>query len=320
MMWAKAWAAAPFSAISVPMQRHLRADADAGHHEADLVDDAVGEDAPHVVFQQRIDDAVEHHPQPGEDQQLLAREATQQGEDGGLGGEGREEDHAARRGLGIGVGQPGGERRRGGVDEKPGEDQPGAGVLQLDGAEGDRAGFQHVGDDARHQQDAAEQVHEHVAKPGTVGAALGRAPEHQGRGQRHDLPEHEQGDEVAGETAADRAAGIDERGRKLQHPRLAHGVESAGEGHQCEHGREQAAQRVAAQRLQLVPEEGKRQHRAIRHLPDQGEAEQWQQQRHWTRDALRQQRQEQAAQDEHQSGRQRPEWRQARHRPASSSS
>ena len=58
------------------VERHLGADSDSRHHEADLVHDAVGKDAPHVVFEDRVDDPVKHHEQADVDQQLGAGKAT----------------------------------------------------------------------------------------------------------------------------------------------------------------------------------------------------------------------------------------------------
>jgi len=106
------------------VQRELRADADPGDHETDLVDDAVGEDAPHVVLEQRVHDAVEHHEQPHPDEQLGAGKTAQQHVHGGLRGERRQEHGATPRRLWIGVRQPRRQRRRAGVQQESREDHP----------------------------------------------------------------------------------------------------------------------------------------------------------------------------------------------------
>ena len=161
------------------VQRHLGADADAGNHEADLVDDAVGEDAPHVVFQQRIDDAVEHHEQPDPDQDLGAGEAAYQHVHRGLGGEGGEEHRAAPRGFRVGVGQPGRQRRCAGVDQEADQDQPVGDRIGLHAREGGVAGSQQMAGDAGKQDHAAGQVHHGVAQaggPGGFGIGAPQAP------------------------------------------------------------------------------------------------------------------------------------------------
>ena len=196
------------------VQRHLRADADADQHEADLVHDAVGEDAPHVVFEQRVHDAVEDHEQPDEHQQLGAGKAAQQHVHRRLRRERRQEDRAAPRRLRIGVGQPGGERRRAGVDEEAREDQPVRRRVERNAVERRRAGRGDVPDDAGHQHDAAEQMDHRVAHAGPVRRRRSGAPDDQRRADRHQLPEHEHGEQVAGQRDADRRARIDEGGRQ----------------------------------------------------------------------------------------------------------
>ena len=75
----------------------LGAEADAGHHVADLADDVVGEQAAAVVLEHGIDDAVERHDHAQRHEDLHAGKAAAEGIDGGLGGEGAEEDRAVER-------------------------------------------------------------------------------------------------------------------------------------------------------------------------------------------------------------------------------
>ncbi len=77
------------------VERHRRADADSRDHEADLVDDAVGEDPAHVVLEQRVDDAVEDHVQADPHEDVRARKAPQEHVDRRLGRKGRKEHGAA---------------------------------------------------------------------------------------------------------------------------------------------------------------------------------------------------------------------------------
>jgi hypothetical protein len=73
-MWAKAWAQAPLMA-SWP--RGFRADADAGHHVADLADDVVGEQAAAVVLEHGVHHAVERHDHAERDEDLHAGKPRQ---------------------------------------------------------------------------------------------------------------------------------------------------------------------------------------------------------------------------------------------------
>ena len=152
------------------VERHFRADAGARNHESDLIHDGVGEDAPHVVLQDRVHDSVEDHVETDVDQDLSAGETAQQGVDGRLGGEGRQEYHTRPGGLRVGIGQPRRKRRRPGIDEKAGEDQPARQRIGRHRSKGDGAGGSHLAGDAGHQQHAAEEVHRRIAKPGSRAA------------------------------------------------------------------------------------------------------------------------------------------------------
>ncbi len=117
------------------VQRHRGPDADRHDHETDLVDDRIGEDAPHIVLEQRIDNAVEDHVKADRDEDVGTREADQQREYRCLGGECRQEYRAARAGLGVGVGDPGRKRWGTGIDQEADEDQPLAEAVGLHGRE-----------------------------------------------------------------------------------------------------------------------------------------------------------------------------------------
>ncbi len=62
---------------------------------------------------------------------------------------------------------------------------------------------------------------------------------------RHQLPEHEHRDEIAGERHADRRAGVEKRGRQLDAARLVQREQRAAERHEGEDRREEARQLVA---------------------------------------------------------------------------
>ena len=92
--------------------RQWCADPDSAHHETDLVDDAVGQDAPHVIFEQRVHDAVEGHDTADRYQDFLTGESAHESVDCSLGGVGAENDSSKNSRLGISVRQPTGKTAR----------------------------------------------------------------------------------------------------------------------------------------------------------------------------------------------------------------
>ncbi len=241
-----------------------RADADAGDHEPDLVDDAVGQDAPHVVLQQRIDDAVEHHDETDVDQDLGAGKRAQEHVDRGLGRERRKEHGAAPRRLGIGIGNPGGQRPCAGVHEKSGEDQPMRGRVQRKTLEGDRARFGDVPRDPRHQQHASAQVHRRIAQARAVRGRSSRTPDDGGRPDRHDFPESEGRHQVAGERDADRRTRVDHRRGHLEPVLLVEREQPAAERRDRENQGEQARKAIHGERDEVEAEKARPPQHAFR--------------------------------------------------------
>ena len=284
------------------VQRHRGPDADRRDHEADLVDNRIGQNAAHVVLEQRVDDAVEHHVQADRDENVGAGEPDQQREYGGLGRERRQEYRAARAGLRIGVGNPGRQRRCSGIDQEADEDQPVAEAVRLHRGELERAGLEHVRDDADHQHDAAEQVDEQVAQAGSVGALRAGRPDDDGRAERHDLPEHEHGDQIAGKGHADRRAGIDERRSQFGDAGLTMGVQTAGKGHDRKYGCKQAALGGRADRLEGIVEEAELQRRVGRQAPYGQQGQYWQTKQHQPTLALAEQRDQHGTKHHDQAG------------------
>ncbi len=249
------------------VQRHLRADADRADHEADLVDDRVGENAARVVFEQRVDNAVHDHVEADPDQYRLAGEQQDQRQYRGLGGECRQEHRAGRTRFRVGVGEPGRQRRRRGVDQDADQDHPGIEIGRQHRLDVDRTGVHDDTLDTDLQNDAAQQVHDRVANAGGARGRRAAAPDDHGRKQRHQLPEQEQRDQVAGEAYADGAGGIGMAGGQFVPLRLAERKKPADEGHQRKNRREQAPQRTAFDRLDDVIEERHRQDDAVGYLP-----------------------------------------------------
>ena len=130
-MWAKAWAAAPLTAM-------VRADADAGHHVADLADDVIGENPADVVFDDGVTDAEDGHGRSHDGEDLKAGKSPGQHVNRRFGREGAQKDGAFHGRLRIGIGKPGMEGQHRGIQGKPGEDQvfrPGAALAGSDAVE-----------------------------------------------------------------------------------------------------------------------------------------------------------------------------------------
>ena len=92
------------------------ADAHSTNHESNLIDDAVGENTPHVIFKQGVNDAVKCHNTAYRYENLPARKAADQCVYGGLGGVGTQDDSAHDGRFRIGVRQPTRERHGCGID------------------------------------------------------------------------------------------------------------------------------------------------------------------------------------------------------------
>ncbi len=114
------------------VDRQRGADADAADHEAELVDQAVGQHAPQIVLDDRVEDRETRHDGADVDEQLGAWETACKGVDGDLGGEGAQEDRARGRGLGVGVREPVVQQRKTGLDAKSDEYEPRRHAVEAD--------------------------------------------------------------------------------------------------------------------------------------------------------------------------------------------
>ncbi len=145
------------------VQRHLGADTDAGDHEPDLIDDRVRENPAHVVFEQRVNDAVEHHEQTDVYQQVRAGKAAYQHVNRRLGRESGQKYRAAPGCLGVGIRQPGGERWRAGIQQNPRQHQCLCWGIQRHRGERDLSGCGDMAGDAGEQEHAAEQMNQQIS-------------------------------------------------------------------------------------------------------------------------------------------------------------
>ena len=228
-----------------PVEGHLRADADAHHHVAHLADDVVGQQPPAVVLEHRVDHPVDGHHRPQPDQGLGARKGSDQHVHRGLGGKGAQENGAGDGGLGIGIGEPGVQRRHRRVDHEGDQDQQeGEPAFPGQGPDQEGSGLQAEEHDPAEQQHAAGDMHHEIAEPGGDRRLPPRREDQVGGRERHDLPGDEQGEPVPGEDHAKGAAHVQVGGHVLFRPLHVKRVDRADQGHDGEHPGEHQAQLV----------------------------------------------------------------------------
>ncbi|OQB96790.1 MAG: hypothetical protein BWX86_00572 [Verrucomicrobia bacterium ADurb.Bin122] len=245
----------------------LRAEADAGHHVADLRDDVVGEQPAAVVFQHGVHDAVQRHDHAHRHEDFQAGHAADERVNGGLGREGAEEDGAVEGRLAVGVGQPRMKRRHGGVEQEAGGDQIRGKrrVGDVERHESERAGGLVVQHDAGEQRDTAGHVDEQVAIAGTERALASAEPDEERRGQRHEFPEEEEREEIAGVDGAERAGDVRPGSDVLGGAFHVQAVERADDRHQAHDVAEDLAEAVHAAEGQRPVEEADFAKGAVRH-------------------------------------------------------
>ena len=240
------------------VDRHVRADADAGDHVAHLGDDRPGEQLADVVLHHCVDHAVQGHDHAEHHEDVHAGAGPRQGVDRGLGGEGAQEHGAVERGLAVGLGQPRMQRHQGRVQAQADHDQPGVElrvghVHQVEGDVAHRPVAQH---DARQQDDPADGVDEQVAVADRDRLRAAAEPDEEHRGKGHHLPEEEERQVVAGVDRAERSGHVEPGGHVLHRPVDVQAVESADHRHQGHDQGEHGGEFVHPAEHQLPIEEG----------------------------------------------------------------
>ncbi len=257
------------------IQRHLRADADAGDHVANLTDDVVSQQPSGIVFQHRIDDAVESHDGSHPDEQFSAGKNSNQHVDCRFGGERRHEYGAGDRSFGIRIRQPCMERWNRCVDEDANQHQVESEAAVLwDRADSDRFGCKIMQDDPTEQADAAEHVHQNITVSSGDGSFDAPGKDQVDRGKRHELPKDKQGKEIAGKSDADGAGNIEKSGCMLATVLNMQGINDADEGHDTEHPAKHDAELVHRPKDELDAEKVVRPVLAWRHEVNGSDPEQ----------------------------------------------
>ena len=122
--------------------------------------------------------------------------------------------------------------------------------------------------DAHLENDAAEQMQNGIADTGGACGRCSAAPDDNGRKQCHQLPEQKQGNQVSSKTDTDSAGGVSIACREFVPARMAKGIESADEGHECKYSCEQAPQCIAFDRFNLIAKKGQGQGNTVGNLPN----------------------------------------------------
>ena len=91
-------------------------DTDTNHHEADLVNQAIGQDSSQVILNNCVEDRESRHGPANEYQLFGPGEGSGQSVDCSLGGKCRKKNGAGDGRLGVGIGQPRVQKRPGTVN------------------------------------------------------------------------------------------------------------------------------------------------------------------------------------------------------------
>ena len=232
-------------------QREFGTDPDGDQHEAHLPDDRIGQDAADVVLDQRIDERINRHEETDRDEHSLAGQKTDQNIDRRLGREGGEEDGARPGCARIGVGDPGGDRRRTGVHEDTGEQQPASGGIGLEHPERKAAGLGGHDAEAREEENTPEDMHQRVAEGRSAGSP---GQDHEGRADRHEFPIDEERGEVARKGDAHGGAGIEQRRCALHRAAPVEREQHARRRGEREGGSEEPRQPIRRNRMKAEAE------------------------------------------------------------------
>ena len=226
----------------------LGTDTDADDHEAQLVVERIGQHLAQIILDHGKEDREGRHDGADPDQLVGSGIAPRQRIDGQLGGEGREDHGAGNGGLGIGVLQPVVQEGEGAFDAEGDEDQETAQRLDREClVEGPATGL--AGPDHRtgQQQHAGQDVDGQIAQAGLVGGIIAGAPDQEDRGDRRQLPEHEQGQQVTGKDGAQAGTGIDQSGGIGDAVLLVQAIKPVDEGGDDEDQAPDARQPVEAE-------------------------------------------------------------------------
>ena len=230
------------------------ADADAADHESDLVDHAIGEHPPQVVLDDRVEDGKAGHRHADVDEHLRARKAAGERVHRDLGGEHAEVHGAGRRRLRIGIGQPVVHEGKRALDPERCEQQQPRDAVRTDLPEREGTRGTHVDESAREQQHSGQNVGEQVAQPGAKRSGAAPRPDEAYRRERHQLPEHEERQQIAGKDRAQRRPRVDQRCDVLHAVAQVQGEQGGEEGREVKEPSEHQAEAIHPQRRELHPE------------------------------------------------------------------
>ena len=179
------------------VDRHLGAEPDPHHHEAQLVDHAVAENPTEIVLDHGVEDREGRHQRADVEQdldthELYAGKGPGEGIDGDLGGKGAKKDRAPPGGLGICVGEPAVQKRKGTLDADGEEDQGRGKTVELHHLEAEHArGLVGAAQQYPRQQDhAGAHLEDEITDPRCIGAPCAARPDQEDRRDGHQFPEH----------------------------------------------------------------------------------------------------------------------------------
>ena len=261
---------------SSTIQRHRRANANAGNHEADLADDMVAQEAAHIVFHNRISGTIKRHEAAKAHEEVRACKDTDQRVHSNLRGEGAEEDAAGNRALRIGIDQPGVDRRDSCVDSHADQYSPEGQVMRSLGQISNKCiAATNLEEDTEQQKVTAQHMHQKIAQTCTTRGRSVAAPDQKQRGDSQCLPEENQGQPILRQRYAKGAACVGHGAQGLHAVLIMAGVQAADARHERKYHAEHIAELVNVHIAKLIActKEFKAEVRAHRHgkRSEQGE-------------------------------------------------
>ncbi len=193
-----------------------RSYADTAHHEAHLVDQAVGQHPADIVLQYRIENRNRRHHGPQPDQKFSSRKHPGHQVDCTFGGKGTQEDGAGNGRLRVGVTQPGVQRRDGGVDRNTEKDKVGIDAGKVHQAEFRGSGSLNVQYYSGQQAQPAKYMHQYIAYGSGLGGPGPPGQNQKSGGHGHNLPEDIERKDIPGKGHSQGSAGIGKSGAELE--------------------------------------------------------------------------------------------------------
>ncbi len=193
-----------------------------------------------VIFQDCIDDPIERHDRAEPDQQFSAGKRPCQHIHSAFCGKCCHKDAAGNRSFRVCIRKPGVERRHGRIQQESKKYEFGSKRSKIKNLKCYRSGGCRVHDNPAQQDTPSEEMHKDIPKSRLQGPIRSSKPDQKDRGNRHDLPEDEEREQIAGKDYAKSASHIEKRSHvlcivlyveRIDHPNKRHDYKDIGKNH-----------------------------------------------------------------------------------------